>query len=271
MDHRLVDIPVLERSVELVRPRLEDDRHEAARRVAQFRGYARRIELHFLERVLRGRYLRIGSIRIADARLLTVHAIDRVPHGARALPQHGEPADRIRPRHVEQNADRTLLAHRDLHQQVAVEHLAGRRGLGIEQRRCSGHLNAVRYRADFELHVHARNFAGPNYQALSHVALEPGSFYRHPVRARREVWRLVRAIGIVCVSVVNEFSGFTTTIFAATTAAPEGSVTFPRRVAVPAVWERRTVTQRTAQTQGAVSPESCRNMDTPQHVKCVGI
>ena len=194
VDHRLVDVAVFERPVELVRSRFEHDRHEAARGVPQLGRHARRVELHFLESVLCGRDLRIGSVSIADAGLLAVHAIDGVAHGARALPQHGEPADRIRARHVEKNANGALLAQRDLHQQVAVEYLARRGGLGIQQRRRSRHLHALRNRAHLELHVQPRHLTGADHKALPHVALESGRLHRQSVRARREIGRLVRAL-----------------------------------------------------------------------------
>src|SRR5258708_11745237 len=73
---------------------------------------------------------------------------------------------------------------------------------------------------------------------------------------------------VVSVSVVNEFAGLRTVIFAETTAAPDGAVMLPRSVAVPAVCACRTAMNRERQANEAAP--SRRIMD-PSKCECACI
>lgn len=91
MDHRLVDVAVLGRSVELVAAAPEDDRHESADRVQELGRRAGGVELRLFERVLRGRDLRAGTVGGSDSGFLAIDAIHRLAHGAGRCPSTVNP------------------------------------------------------------------------------------------------------------------------------------------------------------------------------------
>ena len=91
---------------------------------------------------------------------------------ASRLSENGEAADGVRARHVEHDPDGALLAHGNLHEQVALEDLARGGGFGVEQRRGAGHLHALGNGAHFELDVEPRHLAGAHDEPVMDVPLE---------------------------------------------------------------------------------------------------
>ena len=203
MDQLLLDIAILRRTVPPVGTRLEHGREQAARGVSKLGGHTRGEELHLLERVDGGGGDLVGGPDHGAHRFLAADSIYRVPERPLALTDDVLAVDVRGGRQIQKNPERILLQNRNFDDRFALQNLACRRRLSLQQGSRRGHLDGFRHGADLQLHVDAGLLAGPQDDSLTDVALKAGGLDGKLVRPGNQVGHIVGPLR-TCLAGVDE-------------------------------------------------------------------